>query len=207
MRKNEPTAAKRVAGPIPFYDANGALKKNLTFDNGSNEVYTYRASTNDWVAANADTTELGGANTTGMYLLQLSQAETNYDTVVGVKLVKAGYDDQFWFERIDNTPDVNVSTIAADAVNADAIKADAVTEIQGSIPGLQMRRSMTDQCVYSAKKVLTSARTRVFASEVALAAAGAGNANGADGEVERWRWTAVDPGTGLATSWKLVQEL
>lgn len=110
MRKNEADPTKRLAGPIPFVDGNGQLLKNQTFLTASAEVFTYRRSTNDWIAAAANTTELGGANTTGTYLLQFSQAETNYDSLVGVKLVKAGQVDQFWFEKIDNGSDVNVAS-------------------------------------------------------------------------------------------------
>lgn len=110
MRKNEPTAAKRVATPIPFYDLDGSLLKNQTFLTASNEVFVYKSDTNTFVAANGNATELGGANASGCYFVQFTQAEVNKDTVVGIKLVKAGYADQFWWDRIDNTPDVNVLT-------------------------------------------------------------------------------------------------
>lgn len=118
MRKNEPSAVLRVAGPIPFVDADGKLKKNLSFAHGSGEVFYYNSGTNAWVAAANDAVELGGANTTGIYYVQMAQAETNFDSIVGIKLVKATYDDQFWFATIDNTPDVNVVTIAQAGINS-----------------------------------------------------------------------------------------
>lgn len=122
---------------------------------------------------------------------------------------------------------ITADKIATDAIDSDAIAFTAVTELQfglatqfsldivagylvehlPTIEGLQMRLSFTDQAVYSAKKVLTSARVRQFADEATLATALAADADDARGEVARWRWTAVDPGTGLASSWKLVQEL
>lgn len=118
MKKNEPTAADRVACPIPVYDADGKLKKNLTFLTASGEVFYLRGSDNTWQAAANDAVEIGGANTTGTYKVQLSQAETNYDTIVGIKLVKAGYDDHFWFEKI-SPPDSVTASAVWDAMRGD----------------------------------------------------------------------------------------
>jgi hypothetical protein len=95
---------------MPFYDLDGKLKKNLTFATGSGEVFVYKSDTNTFVASANDAVEVGGANTSGQYSMQFTQAEVNKDTIVGVKLVKSGYDDQFWWASIDNTSDINVLT-------------------------------------------------------------------------------------------------
>lgn len=60
---------------------------------------------------------------------------------------------------------------------------------------------------YSAKKVLLSARVRVFEDAAALALASAGAANGADGEIYRYTVTGEDTGAGLAKSFKIARAL
>lgn len=60
---------------------------------------------------------------------------------------------------------------------------------------------------YSAKKVMLSGRLRVFADAAALAAATAGAANGADGEIYRYTVTGEDTGAGLAKSFKIARGL
>lgn len=99
IRKNEPIARNRVAAPIPFYDGDGQLTPGLTFDNGSGECETFTL-TGGWVAANADAVELG---TSGVYRVQWSQAETNDNTIIGVRLIKATYVTQYLFARIDDS--------------------------------------------------------------------------------------------------------
>jgi hypothetical protein len=179
MRKNEPNPNLRIAGPIPFYDANGALKKGLTFGHVEGEVFYYRKATNDWAAASSNATELGGGNTSGLYFVPMAQGETNNDFVVGIKLSKATYDDQYWFAPIDNTPDVSVISMAT----------DVITMIQGKGNG------MLDKTVYVGK-FLVSARWRSFADAVALAAASPDALDNADGEIARFVLEAADTGDG-----------
>ncbi len=125
MRKNEPTAVFRVAAPIPFYDLDGQLLKNQTFLTASGEVFVYRSDTNDFVAAGHDAVEIGGANTTGTYQVQFDQGEVNKDTIVGVKLVKAGFADQFWWEKVDP---INAAVDTAQT---------AITDIQGDVDAVE----------------------------------------------------------------------
>lgn len=73
--------------------------------------------------------------------------------------------------------------------------------------GLLHENAMVDSVVYGGQNVITSARVRVFANAAALAAAGAGNANGADGEVFRYTITGFDAGSGQFTSHKISRGL
>lgn len=286
MRKNEPDPTKRVTMPIPFYDADGLLVAGINFNAAGECAFTYYGG-----GAYADTannpTEDGGD---GMYAVQLEQAETNHDSWVKVRLRKAGYQDQFLDIPIDNTPDVNVSTIAANAItaaaiadnaidagafaadaitaakiadgaidaatfaagaitaaaiatnaiDADALAPDGVAEIQSGLAtaanlaivagyidteitalqadvtrllGLHLQNSVLDggsgvaNVQYSAKKVLTSARRRVFASRALALAAAKGALNNADGEIARYVMTGEDDGTGKMKNFTFVQEL
>ncbi len=205
MRKNEPTATKRIASPIPFYDLDGNLLTGQTFLTASGEVFYYNSTTNAWVASNANAFELAGS---GAYGLQFTQAETNFDTILGVKLVKAGYATQYLWVPVDNTPDVAVAEIGtlATAVAAVSLQVSRVL-------GLLHHNSLVDggagetEPTYSITKVLLSARVRVFASAVALAAATKGAADGADSEVFRYVITGEDIGTGLMKSYQMSEAL
>lgn len=73
--------------------------------------------------------------------------------------------------------------------------------------GLLHENAMVDNVVYGAQNIITSARVRVFADAAALAAAVAGHANGADGEVFRYTITGVDAGSGQFTSHKISRAL
>lgn len=189
MKKNETDATKRIAAPIPFYDLDGALKPNLTFDNGSGECFTYRSSTNDWVASNADAVEVGGANTSGIYKVQMSQAETNYDSLVGVKLVKSGYATQYWFERVTNSDTDSLATSLA------------------AIAALLHHNSMVDNQTYDAEGHLLSARIRRFSDATALTSASAGSADDADGEIWRGLLSATVDGDGNCDFFQIAEDL
>ncbi len=86
MRKNEPVAARRYAAPIPFYDLDGQLLKSGSFLTASGEVFVYKSSTNTFVAAANNATELGGVGASGQFGYQFTQAETDYDSILGVML-------------------------------------------------------------------------------------------------------------------------
>ena len=105
MRQNETNAANRLIGPIPFYDLDGQLLKNQTFQGALGEVKYYRSDTNAWVNASGNAFELGGANTSGIYGYVFSQAETNYPSILGVQLSKSGYNSQFQFVPVDDRRD------------------------------------------------------------------------------------------------------
>lgn len=104
--KNEATAAERVAAPIPFYDDDGQLAVGLTFGHATaasgdpsgaaKEVETFTI-TNGWVEAAANAVELDGS---GIFRYQYSQAETDDDTIIGVRLSKTGYRTQYYWNRI-----------------------------------------------------------------------------------------------------------
>ncbi len=185
MRKNEPDATQRVATPIPFRDLDGQLKPNLTFATAGGEVFVYKSSTNTWVAANADAVELGGANASGTYKVQFTQAEVNYDTLVGVKLVKAGYSDQFWFEKIDGST------------------ADRVA-------GLLHRNAMVDMYLYddvNNPAEPSSFRVRVFADAAALAGATPDGPDDDDDEIYRYLGTSTFNVDGTLATYQLVEDL
>ncbi len=182
MRKNEPDATQRIATPIPFRDLDGQLKPNLTFATALGEVFVYKSSTNTWVAANGDAVELGGANTTGLYKLQFTKAEVNYDTQVGVKLVKAGYADQFWFEKIDG------STL-------------------DRVAGLLHRNALVDKLIYDVNGNLLTSRVRVFADAAGLVAATPGVADNADGELRRYLETSTWNVDGTLATFEMIEDL
>lgn len=196
MRKNQADPTLRVAAPVPFFDNSGQLATGLTFLTGSGEVEVYRSSTNTFVAATNNAYELADS---GCYALQLTQAETNYDSLLGVKLKKSGYPDQFFWIPID--------TAAASQDLA------AIEELLARNNGLLHGNSMIDggvgatQPTYSAKGLLTGARVRVFASAGDLALATKGAADDADGEIYRYTITGEDNGLGKMASYKMSEDL
>jgi hypothetical protein len=117
---------------------------------------------------------------------------------------------------------ITSTVIATDAIDAAAIKADAVTKIQSGLAtdasmqlvlGLHRRNSLLDggsgqaTVIYNGNHLMTTARLRVFASSVALAAATPGAADNADGEIQRYTITGTDTGSGLVATFKLAQVL
>jgi len=94
--KNEPNATLRVACPIPFYNLDGQLFTGQTFLTASGEVQTYTM-VGGWVAAANNAAALGSG---GNYSYQYSQAETNDNTIIGVRLIKAGYATVYFWNPI-----------------------------------------------------------------------------------------------------------
>lgn len=206
MRKNEPTASLRTTLPIPFYDANGALVTGLNFA-GAGETAVFNLDALAFADTASDAVE---AAATGMYYVQLSQAETNHPTFLIVRLRKATYSDQFFIVPIDDT---TIDTVAA-AVTAIAAAITALGVSVARVLGLLHENAMLDGGAgvltgptYSDNNVLESARLRVFANAAALAAATEGAANGADGEIYRYAITGADNGDGLAASFQIAKEL
>ncbi len=95
MFKNEPDASKRVIGPIPFFDLDGNFLPGLTFLTASSEVFVSEDGVT-WVAAANDAAAIGS----GAYRYQATQAESNTDSFLAVKLHKAGYQDIIYREGI-----------------------------------------------------------------------------------------------------------
>lgn len=194
MRQNEPTAAYRLAAPINFYDLDGQLLKNQTFTGASGEVQVYRSTTNDWVNASGNAFELGGANTSGVYGYVFSQAETNYASLIGVRLVKSPYATVTVWLSVDD-------------------RRDAV-ELQTALIrllGLHRENSVMDggpgiESVQYEAGVLISARVRVFADKATALSAALGAANGANGEIYRYLVSATVDGS-LAESFRLVRDM
>jgi len=111
--------------------------------------------------------------------------------------------------------DSSVGAMAADTVTASALAADAVTEIQSGlatqsdafdIAGLLHRNAMIDNVVHDGNGFMTSARLRVFSDAAALAAASAGAADNADGEISRYTLTGTAT-SNLLSSFKVGKTL
>ncbi len=75
------------------------------------------------------------------------------------------------------------------------------------IRGILGDNSMIDNVVYGDMNIITSARIRIFSSAAVLAAAGAGNANGADGETYRYLISCNDIGDGQYDEYKITRQL
>jgi len=105
MRKNEATAVDRVAGPIAFYDNDNALLPGQTFTGSSGEVQLWNVDTGTFGNATNNAVEVSSK---GLYYVQLTQAETNHDTFLLVKLSKATYVDRYFKVPILGMQDVNL---------------------------------------------------------------------------------------------------
>jgi hypothetical protein len=99
-----------------------------------------------------------------------------------------------------------ISAILTSVANAqtaiDAVAANVVIAL-----GLAHHNARVDTTAYGSSGVLTAARVRQFADAAALAASNPAHGDGVDGEIHRWRITAVDNGAGGFTDYKLIQEL
>lgn len=85
MNKNEATSGKRRVGPIPYFDNDGHPLSGLAFLTASGQVFV----TGDGgaeVAAAVDVVAIGA----GQYYYEFSQAETNYNSFIGVRLTRPG---------------------------------------------------------------------------------------------------------------------
>ena len=133
MKKNQTDATKRVATPIPFVDLDGNLLGSQTFATGSGEVETFSL-TSGWVAAAANASEDGAGS--GIYRYTFSQAETNYDTVIAVRLKKTGYATQSFFVPIEiiTVDDVNtaITSLASQVTTVIATLATLATAAQAN---------------------------------------------------------------------------
>lgn len=84
MNKNESIAVKRRVGPIPFYDNDGNKLMGLDFKTALGHVFVC-SEAGDYVASAADV-----VTRTGSYYYEFSQAETNVDAFIAVKLSRPG---------------------------------------------------------------------------------------------------------------------
>jgi hypothetical protein len=85
MRKDESNAARRLVGPIPFFDNDGKAVAGLTFKHAFDQVFTEGDGAADAEAA-ADVVEIGS----GKYYYAFSQAETDFDAFISVTLSRPG---------------------------------------------------------------------------------------------------------------------
>ncbi len=83
MMKNDPTAANRRIGPIPYFDADGNLLAGRTFTTGAGEVWVSKDGA-AYVAAAADIVEAS----LGFYYYVASQAEINVNVFTSVLIFK-----------------------------------------------------------------------------------------------------------------------
>ncbi len=113
MMKNEPTAANRIVGPIPFYDLDGLPLAAQTFLTASGEVFVSLDGA-AWTAANANAVAIGG----GYYSVTLAQAETNVNVFTGVRLLKSGYREIEYRQEIDQNAAAIAATATATALAA-----------------------------------------------------------------------------------------
>lgn len=203
MRKNEPTAGDRVA-VIPFYDADGALKSGLTFS-AAGECAIWDVDSLAFTDTTNDPAEIG---TSGQYYVQLTQPETNHSTLLKVRLRKVGYDDQYL--------DIPVTTFDLDDISSrldtiDTTLAAIAADTSGTATAVELIQGLLHQnCVLNftyTSSFLTIARIRQFSDATAANAATPTAVDDADGEIHRWRITAVNNGSGAPSSFKLVKEL
>lgn len=188
MRRNEPNANERIVGPVPFYNNAGQLETGLTFT-GAGETQVWNLDTGTWTDTTADAVEISGS---GLYYVQLSQAESNHPSFVIVRLVKATYATQYYTMPIDERSLEIESTLTR-------------------LLGLHRENSVMDggsgapAAIYDGQ-VLVQARIRVFASSALSLAATLGAANNADGEIARYLLTAV-AASGKVSTFTLVRSL
>lgn len=202
--KNEATAAERIGGPLPVYDASGDFATGLNFQHatvvvpagnihGSHEVETFSID-GGWVQAAADAIENG---TSGNYRLPYSMAETNHDTIIGYRLSKVGYPTHYYW---------NVIKPALVSPYATAADVAALQALLLRVLGLLHRNARVDLFTYDGDGNMTSCRIRVFASKAAANAATPGAANDADGEIQRETIVGAFA-VGLLSHYKLVEDL
>lgn len=114
MRRNESVATERIAGPIPFYDADGNLLTGQTFSHAAHEVAVWNSDTGAFADASADAVEVTG---TGEYYVPLSQAEVNHPSFVVVRLKKATYADRLFNVPIESVDKTRVTPVVPDQLS------------------------------------------------------------------------------------------
>lgn len=202
VRKNEPNADDRVAGPMPFYDNSGTLLTGQTFSHAAHEVQIWNADTGTFADANADTTE---AASKGLYGLQMTQAETNHTGgYLIVKLAKATYADQFFAVPLrawQKTDSDSIATILA-AVDTEiaSILAAVDTEVAAILAAVDTEvaaiKAKTDQLTFTVANKVDS-QVRGMDTDVVTAAA---IATDAIGSAELAASAVTEIQSGLATS-------
>jgi hypothetical protein len=196
MRKNEPLAANRHVGPIPFFDNAGQLLPDQTFLTASGEVFVSKDGA-AWVAAAADATAIGG----GFYDVLASQAETNVDTYFSIRLVKATYADVAF--RQDVTNNVYAADAILDALLQDHSIVGSVADGIAIAAGLLQGNFFIDNTVNTDPNGQTAARMRVFRNSVDAAAASPGGSG--EGEFALFSVTTTYVGVNKIATHRVVR--
>ena len=158
--------------------------------------------------------EIAGA-TEGVMLLRVNAAAVRPQiVVVPLELIAV---DTIATSASSEITDIKAKTdnLPADPADESLVIAatDAIVAKLDILNGLHQRNSVLDggagfaSVQYNASKELTAARRRVFADEVAAAAATPGAADDVDGEIARYLFVGTGTGTGLTATFRFLTDL